>query len=104
VDLGTFRLDLMYRLQVVELHIPPLRERQEDIVPLADCFLEKYGAENGRPALEVSDEARDLLYKYAWPGNVRELENVMERATVIAGKDDLLLTAKLLPPSLKKAA
>jgi len=104
VEEGIFRLDLLYRLQVVELHIPPLRERVEDIVPLGEHFLAKYAAENGRAPLEITSEATDLLHRYAWPGNVRELENVMERASVIANSEDTLLTAKLLPPTIKKAA
>ncbi len=104
VDEGVFRLDLLYRLQVVELHIPPLRERVEDIAPLAQLFLAKYCAENGHELLELNDEALSLLQAYAWPGNVRELENVMERAVVLSGPGDLVLNARLLPPSLKKAA
>lgn len=104
VDEGIFRLDLLYRLQVVELHIPPLRERLEDILPLAIHFLSKYGNENGREPLEMSDEALHLLQRYAWPGNVRELENVMERATVLSGSNDDSLSARLLPPSMKAAA
>lgn len=104
VDEGVFRLDLLYRLQVVELHIPPLRERIEDILPLAQLFLDKYCSENDRDPLGVSDEALDLLQAYYWPGNVRELENVMERAVVLSGPADAYLNARLLPPSLKKAA
>lgn len=104
VDEGVFRLDLLYRLQVVELHIPPLRERLEDILPLAQLFLDKYCSENDRDPLGVSDEALDLLQAYYWPGNVRELENVMERAVVLSGPTDAYLNARLLPPSLKKAA
>lgn len=104
VDEGVFRLDLLYRLQVVELHIPPLRERIEDILPLAQLFLDKYCSENDRDPLGVTDEALDLLQAYYWPGNVRELENVMERAVVLSGPSDAYLNARLLPPSLKKAA
>ncbi|OJU61514.1 MAG: two-component system response regulator [Armatimonadetes bacterium 55-13] len=104
VEEGIFRLDLLYRLQVVELHIPALRERLEDIVPLANHFLAKYARENGRAPLIVSDEVRDALHQYSWPGNVRELENVMERATVVSGPSDDYLTIKLLPSSLKKVA
>lgn len=104
VEQGVFRLDLLYRLQVVELAIPPLRERVEDIEPLARYFLEKYCLENGRASLEVSNEALDALRRYSWPGNVRELENTMERAAVLSGKSDGTLTLKLLPPSMQKAA
>ena len=104
VEEGTFRLDLMYRLQVVELHIPPLRERLEDIVPLAKHFLARYCRENGRPNLEIGDEAVDILYRYPWPGNVRELENTMERAAVLSSRDDARLSPKLLPPTMLRAA
>jgi DNA-binding NtrC family response regulator len=83
VEDGRFREDLYYRLHVISIYLPPLRERKEDIPPLAHHFLEKYGAENGRPGLELTGEALDLLMEYDWPGNVRELENVMERAVVL---------------------
>jgi two-component system, NtrC family, response regulator AtoC len=104
VDEGIFRLDLLYRLQVVELHIPPLRERLEDIAPLGQLFLDKYCAENSRDPLTVSEEALALLKAYHWPGNVRELENFMERAVVLSSPADQVVSAKLLPPALKKAA
>ena len=104
VDEGTFRLDLLYRLQVVELHLPPLRERQADIEPLAVHFLAKYSAENGRTLGSVSQEALAHLKSYAWPGNVRELENTMERATVMSKPDETELTPNHLPPKLRQAA
>jgi DNA-binding NtrC family response regulator len=80
---GSFREDLFYRLNVVAIAIPPLRERKEDVGPLIDHFLEHFAAENGKEIQGVSPEARDLLLKYDYPGNVRELENVIERAVVI---------------------
>ena len=80
---GRFREDLFYRLNVVALAIPPLRERKEDVGPLIDHFLEYFAAENGKQIQGVSSEARDLLLKYDYPGNVRELENIIERAVVI---------------------
>jgi DNA-binding NtrC family response regulator len=104
VDEGIFRLDLLYRLQVVEIHIPSLRERVEDILPLAQHFLAKHCQENGRPAMDVGAEALSALQAYPWPGNVRELENAMERATVLAQPQDTELSLRLLPPTLKKAA
>ncbi|HZH99315.1 MAG TPA: sigma-54 dependent transcriptional regulator [Fimbriimonadaceae bacterium] len=104
VDAGIFRLDLLYRLQVVELHIPPLRDRLEDIEPLTRMFLRKYCAENSREPLEVSDEALGILQRYSWPGNVRELENTIERAVVLCSRDETQLTRALLPPSLRQAA
>lgn len=101
---GVFRLDLLYRLQVVEIVIPPLRERLEDIVPLAAHFLAKYCAENNRELLEISRETEGLLAGYRWPGNVRELENVIERAVVLASPDENRLTPSLLPQALRKSA
>ena len=104
VDEGIFRLDLLYRLQVVELHIPPLRERIEDIQPLAEHFLQKYCAENERPLLALSEETLAKLQGYSWPGNVRELENTIERGVVLAQASETELVPKLLPPSILKAA
>ncbi|HOG17970.1 MAG: Transcriptional regulatory protein ZraR [Syntrophaceae bacterium PtaU1.Bin231] len=80
---GHFREDLFYRLNVVRLDIPPLRERKEDIPPLVEHFLARFAADNGKDLKGVSSEARDLLMKYDYPGNVRELENIIERAVVI---------------------
>lgn len=80
---GTFREDLFYRLNVVTIHIPPLRERREDIRPLVEHFLERYARENGKKIQGLSKEAMDLLVRYDYPGNVRELENIVERAVVI---------------------
>ena len=99
-----FRLDLLYRLQVIEIVIPPLRERLEDIIPLAQFFLLKYCAENGREPLRIDYEAEKLMHQYRWPGNVRELENVVERAVVMATAADSVLNANLLPTQLRKAA
>lgn len=104
VDDGLFRLDLLYRLQVVEIHLPPLRERVEDIKPLCEHFLAKYSEENGRSLATVSDEALAALVNYSWPGNVRELENTMERATVMAKADETEMLVKHLPSKMQKAA
>lgn len=104
VEEGIFRLDLLYRLQVVELHVPPLRERVEDILPLTEHFLQKYCADNGRPLLGIDDETLTKLQGYRWPGNVRELENTIERGVVLAGPDHTKLVPKLLPPSILRAA
>src|SRR6187431_159626 len=84
VEDGRFREDLFYRLHVINIYLPPLRERKEDIPVLAQHFLEKYGVENSRPGLDLAPDALDLLMEYDWPGNVRELENVIERAVVLA--------------------
>jgi two-component system response regulator PilR (NtrC family) len=80
---GKFREDLYYRLHVITVQLPSLRERKDDIPLLVQHFIEKYGKENNKPNLELSAEALDLLFEYDWPGNVRELENVIERATVL---------------------
>jgi DNA-binding NtrC family response regulator len=85
VDEGTFREDLYYRLNVIQISLPPLRERKTDILPLAQHFIRKYAAENGRQVSDrISPEVLSLLEAYPWPGNVRELENVIERAVIIA--------------------
>lgn len=104
VEEGLFRLDLLYRLQVVEINIPALRERVEDIVPLALHFLEKYTRENNRAPLEIGKEAKAALEHYRWPGNVRELENTMERAVVLSGPEERTLSTRLLPASILRAA
>jgi DNA-binding NtrC family response regulator len=79
---GRFRDDLYYRLNVINIHLPPLRERREDVPLLAQEFLERLSHELGRDVSEISDEAMRLLVDHAWPGNVRELENALERAIV----------------------
>jgi two-component system response regulator PilR (NtrC family) len=81
---GRFREDLYYRLHVITVQLPPLRERRDDIPLLVQHFLEKYGEENQKKSLEITPEALDLLLDYDWPGNVRELENVIERAVVLS--------------------
>ncbi|MGC9976403.1 MAG: sigma-54 dependent transcriptional regulator [Syntrophales bacterium] len=81
---GTFREDLFYRLNVVVMDIPPLRERKEDVPLLIDHFLKRFAAENAKNVTRITSEARDLLLKYDYPGNVRELENIIERAVVIS--------------------
>jgi len=80
---GTMREDLYYRLNVVPIELPPLRERKRDIPSLASFFLRRYATENGRTIEGIRDDAQDLLSAYGWPGNVRELENVIERAVVL---------------------
>jgi DNA-binding NtrC family response regulator len=83
VEAGTFRPDLFYRLNVVSINLPPLRERRDDIPLLLDHFLQKFSRAMNRPVPEISPEALKLLLHYEWPGNVRELENAVERALVI---------------------
>jgi len=81
---GKFREDLFYRLNVITIDLPPLRQRKEDIPLLADFFLQKYSLENGLPTRRIVPEGLRPLLAYGWPGNVRELENVMERAVVLS--------------------
>jgi transcriptional regulator with PAS, ATPase and Fis domain len=95
---GEFREDLYYRLNVFAITLPPLRARGEDILPLAETFLEELGPRVGRPAAGISRAAREILLGYAWPGNVRELRNVLERATILC--DGGLITPEHLPAEL----
>ncbi|HYE14023.1 MAG TPA: sigma 54-interacting transcriptional regulator, partial [Pyrinomonadaceae bacterium] len=97
-----FREDLFYRLNVVRIHVPPLRERREDVAPLASHFLEAYAAKHGRPARGFRAEALAALAAYSWPGNVRELANVVERAVIVS--DAETLGAGDLPESVRAAA
>ena len=84
MDADRFREDLYYRLHVINIYLPPLRQRKDDIPVLAQHFLVKYGKDNNKTDLELTADALDLMMEYHWPGNVRELENVMERAVVLA--------------------
>jgi two-component system NtrC family response regulator len=99
---GRFREDLYYRLAVVSLHVPPLRNRREDIPSLVEHFLAKHAGEGRQPVRGLSREARDLLVRYDWPGNVRELENVVQRAIVLARGETM--TTDDLPPAVRAAA
>lgn len=89
VEAGKFRRDLFYRLQILEVHVPPLREHPEDLPELAHHFLERACQRLGRPSLHLTSEALRALTQYSWPGNVRELRSVMERAAVLS--DELTL-------------
>ncbi|HYN86842.1 MAG TPA: sigma-54 dependent transcriptional regulator [Pyrinomonadaceae bacterium] len=89
VSQGRFRADLFYRLNVISLHVPPLRERREDIPALVEHFLSLYRERFARPALDLSQEARTRLEAYDWPGNVRELRNALERAAALTVSDTL---------------
>ncbi len=90
VQEGKFREDLYYRLNVVHLHLPPLRERKEDILPLALYFVRKFSKELHKPVQGLATETRYLLLQYPWPGNIRELENVIERAVVLTRHTHIL--------------
>jgi DNA-binding NtrC family response regulator len=103
VRVGTFREDLFFRLHVIPLILPPLRERSEDIPRLAEFFVRKHSLELKRPGMQLSPEALESLQHYDWPGNVRELENAIERAVVLSGgeviqPEDLALPAPESPP------
>jgi len=100
VKAGRFREDLYYRLQVVPITLPPLRERSGDVELLARHFLARQAAELSRPELSFSDEALQLLSSYQWPGNIRELENFVERTAILCESDDIQATE--LPEYLQK--
>src|SRR5512134_2590458 len=101
MDEGRFREDLYYRLHVITVQLPPLRERRDDIPLLVQHFLDKYGQENQKPDLELTPEALDLLMEHDWPGNVRELENVIERAVVLS--TGTRIDADLIPDHVRSS-
>lgn len=95
---GGFRDDLYYRLRVIEIEIPPLRRRPEDVLPLARYFVERFARKFGKADVHLDAKCLNYLQAYAWPGNVRELENAMERAVVLcAGK---MIQPEHLPPGI----
>jgi DNA-binding NtrC family response regulator len=102
ISRGTFREDLFYRLNVVAIELPPLRERRGDIPALASFFMRRYADENGKAIDTFSDEVLALLLQYQWPGNVRELENVVERAAVVC--EGAQIETKHLPSSVVPTA
>ena len=99
---GRFREDLYYRLNVFPTHLPPLRERREDILPLTDYFIEKFNGKLDRQVRHIDARVQDVLVNYEWPGNIRELENFMERIVLMAGGDTI--TFEDIPPEWKSAA
>jgi DNA-binding NtrC family response regulator len=99
---GTFRQDLYYRLKVVELHVPPLRERRDDILPLGRLLLADAAVRMARKISGLAPSAADQLLRYEWPGNVRELENAMERAVVLARGSRVNLED--LPEEIRRAS
>jgi DNA-binding NtrC family response regulator len=100
VETGRFRADLYYRLNVIPIHIPPLRERKDDIPLLVDHFLSLYCESAERPAKSLSAEAFDILMRYDWPGNVRELENALERAVIL--QEDRVITSEDFPEKIRQ--
>jgi two-component system nitrogen regulation response regulator NtrX len=98
---GRFREDLFYRLNVVPVRLPPLRERREDIPELVDHFLARFAAERRMPAPSISDEALAALQAHDWPGNVRQLRNIIERTIILAPGDRVsCIEVDLLPPEI----
>jgi len=99
---GKFREDLYYRLNVFHTHVPPLRERKEDILPLTDYFIQKFNRKLDRTVKNVDSGVKEIFVRYGWPGNIRELENLIERLVLMAGGDTIVLED--IPPELKFAA
>ncbi len=103
VEEGKFREDFFYRVSVIPVHVPPLRERREDIEPLARHFLRKFLLQMGKPERDFHPEAMKLVVNYDWPGNVRELENAIERAVAVSGEEDGQIRVEHLPESVRGA-
>jgi two-component system nitrogen regulation response regulator NtrX len=101
IQAGNFREDLYYRLNVIPIHLPPLRERIEDIPPIADYFLERFCRENNRPRMKFSESALQTLRRYRWPGNVRELRNLIERLVILSPNQTIEISD--LPPEFHSA-
>ncbi len=100
VSAGQFREDFFYRVSVIPIHVPPLRERKEDVEPLARHFLQKFSLQMGKPLRDFEPDALTALTHYTWPGNVRELENAIERAVAVSGDRNGLVRLEHLPESL----
>ena len=100
IEKGNFREDLYFRLNVVNIHVPPLRERKDDLPLFIAAFLKEFSEESGKKIEGINEKARSCLYAYDWPGNVRELRNCMESAVVMSGKK--FITEEDLPPTLRK--
>ncbi|MCG8478707.1 MAG: sigma-54 dependent transcriptional regulator [Spirochaetales bacterium] len=102
IEEGRFREDLFYRLNVVNIHVPPLRDRKEDIPLLIASFIKEFAKENNKPVEGIDARARAVLHKYHWPGNVRELRNTIESAVVMA--KGTIITPEDLPPAINRGA
>ena len=98
---GTFREDLLYRLQVLVIQLPPLNERAADIALLVDHFLDSIGKQRGRERITIRNDALELIERYAWPGNVRQLENALQRLALLAGDDAITRATIDSDPSLR---
>src|SRR5947208_9726754 len=111
VAAGRFRRDLYFRLNGMTVHIPPLRARRAEIVPLAEVFLRQFACSAGRPAPRLSTQSAQVLQAYGWPGNIRELRNMMERAVLLATGDEIVpehllldtVAAAASPPAVASA-
>jgi transcriptional regulator with GAF, ATPase, and Fis domain len=101
ISQGQCREDLFYRLNVFAIHLPPLRDRRDDILPLSQAFLTEIGRGIGRPPAGISQDARKMLIEYHWPGNVRELRNILERAAILC--EGGLITAESLGQAVQIA-
>ena len=101
VEKGIFRQDLMYRINTIEIHIPPLRERGDDVILLAEFFLEKYASKYNKKIKGISRDAKIMLTRYGWPGNVRELQHAVERA-VIMEENTIIKPYSLMIPQKDK--
>ncbi|MBQ5400756.1 MAG: sigma-54-dependent Fis family transcriptional regulator [Treponema sp.] len=101
VKAGRFREDLYYRLNVIHIEVPPLRDRKDDIPLLISSFLEEFNNENGKHIKSVDSRAKAAMFKYGWPGNIRELRNCMESAVVMCGGDEI--TLEDLPPTVRES-
>jgi two-component system response regulator HydG len=100
-EAGKFREDLYYRLEVITINVPPLRERLEDILPLANFFIRKFAREHRRNEIRgLSSKAEEAILKYHWPGNIRELQNAMERAVLLTTQD--IISEKFMPIPTKE--
>ncbi len=102
VGKGNFRQDLFYRLNVVHIHVPPLRERKDDIPLMITSFIQEFSKENGKLIEGIDNQARNAIYAYDWPGNIRELRNCIESAVVMCESN--IITLDDLPPSVNKAS
>jgi DNA-binding NtrC family response regulator len=99
IEKGNFREDLYFRLNVVNIHVPPLRERKDDLPLLLNSFLREFSSENGKTVEGFDEKARSAIYSYDWPGNVRELRNCVESAVVMS--KDSVITEADLPPTIR---
>ncbi|MCK4573785.1 MAG: sigma-54-dependent Fis family transcriptional regulator, partial [candidate division Zixibacteria bacterium] len=107
VEEGTFREDLFYRLNVIQIHLPPLRERAGDVLLLANEFISRAAKKIGKPISGIDSEAAEVLANYAWPGNVRELENIVQRAVILTRSDTITksdLTGLAVPTADRASA